>query len=119
MKLLWIIADVFIISLFSMVFMNGYGKVKKLSDELKKSRESYEGQKFIYESFRKTCEGKCFDSFLEWQKYCKDNWKLDYIGFSEAEEFCNDYKMHSNGQVLMYGKWNGPFGEGEVYCIKD
>ena len=93
-------------------------RIKKLSDQVEKTAKTYDSQRFIYESFKKTCEGKGFSCFLDWQNYCRNNWKLDYIGFSEAEEFCNDFQLNSKGEVLMYGKWKGPYGEGEVYCIK-
>ena len=118
MKLTLVIAEVFIISLFSIICLNGLGEIKKLSDQVEKTGKTYDSQRFIYESFKKTCEGKGFSCLLDWQNYCRNNWKLDYIGFSEAEEFCNDFQLNSKGEVLMYGKWKGPYGEGEVYCIK-
>jgi len=74
---------------------------------------AFEASRFISESFRETCDGRCFDSFVDWQKTCKAMWNLDYISWTRADSFMP--VENSNNGDLLYAKWIGPYGDGEVY----
>lgn len=69
---------------------------------------------FISESFRMTCDGKGFESFSEWQKTCRSLFGLEYIAWSDAQDFMS--VDESEKGKLFYGIWSGPMGNGEVYC---
>ena len=71
--------------------------------------------RFISESFRKTCNGNGFESLNEWQITCRAMWKLDYIGWADARDFM-EVSYAVSEKNLMYGKWNGSVADGEVYC---
>lgn len=73
--------------------------------------------KFIFESFKATCEGKCFSSLNEWQQKCKSLWNLEYIAWSNAEDFL-DVSYENCDDSLFYGVWISKYGKYEVYCRK-
>lgn len=111
-------ALVFMFFLSLMVFIYGYSlkSVNRTEEAAFKAKQKFESMEFISESFRNTCNGTGFSSLKEWQKTCKAMWKLDYIGWSEAEDFMEVSKSEKG--ILMYGKWNGIYGSGEVFCRK-
>lgn len=62
---------------------------------------------FISTSFCKSCEGKGFQDLEEWKEVCRNMWGLNEI----------DWSSFKRGEDLIYfGKWNGPYGRGEVYA---
>ncbi len=73
----------------------------------------FDSSRFISESFRETCNGKGFKSFVDWQKTCKAMWKLDYISWTRADSFM--LVENPDKGDLFYGKWIGPYGDGQVY----
>lgn len=114
MKFSDVIVSLVFLSMFFCEFNYGYVSYKKLLEKKESIQSEVESCKFISESFRKTCEGNGFESLKEWQKVCKSLWKLDYIGFADADSFMI---VENNSQKkLIYGRWIGPFGHGEVYC---
>ena len=84
------------------------------------SRHAFTAKKFIAESFRNTCEGKGFENLEQWQVCCRAIFKLEYIGWCQAQDFMID--DFAGGGELMYGKWvaSGDIKEcsDEVYCRK-
>ena len=82
-------------------------------------RKAYNNEKlkFISESFENACQGKGFDSLIQWQKTCRAMWNLNYIGWSKASDFMivND----KNDSVLMYGTWKSESYNGEIYSAGD
>ena len=84
------------------------------------SRQAFTAKKFIAESFRNTCEGKGFENLEQWQLCCRAIFKLEYIGWCQAQDFMID--DFAGGGELMYGKWvaSGDIKEcsDEVYCRK-
>lgn len=93
----------------------GVKSLYKLNEKANQYRRKTDAQKFISESFRKTCKGEGFKSLNEWQITCRSMWKLDYIGWCDASDFIEVSYAYSE-KKLMYGKWNGNWTEGEVYC---
>lgn len=73
-------------------------------------------EKFLCESFRKTCAGRGFENLNEWQKTCGALWRCEYIGWTEAEDFLIDRENADEKGKLFYGCWKGENGSGEVYC---
>lgn len=73
--------------------------------------------KFIFESFKATCEGRCFSSLNEWQQKCKSLCDLEYIAWSNAEDFM-DVSCENCDDTLFYGVWISKYGKYEVYCRK-
>ena len=61
---------------------------------------------FISGSFTALCKGKGFSSFEEWQRVCKIMWQLESIEWEYA------------GGEIYCGRWNGPYGSGEVFAKK-
>lgn len=111
------LADIVIISvLVSLLFVSGasgFHSVKELSLAGENKKNEYLSTRFISESFRKTCKGNGFKDLNQWQKTCRSLWNLDYIGWCSAEDFMVDPSPESG--ELLYGKWIGSCGEGEVY----
>lgn len=127
MKLIHVVCMIIVMSIFASSFYSGISNVRKLSKEINEMQMQVDSLLFISESFRNMCEGKGFSSFVEWQKCCKQMWQLEYIAWSEADDFMKDdviddftqnsdeYGNYHQG-TLMYGKWIGRYGEGEVFC---
>lgn len=90
---------------------SSYNKCNEKNNYLKDKVDSYS---FIYDSFITTCNGNGFSSLNEWQIKCREMWNLEYIGWTEAEDFMQ-VQESEKGQ-LLFGTWVGPFGKGEVYC---
>lgn len=91
--------------------ITGCGKINQKKEE---KRNAFESERFISESFRASCEGKGFESLVDWQKVCKAMWHLEYISWTKADSFMV-VENPDKGQ-LLYGKWIGPYGNGEVYA---
>lgn len=91
-----------------------YKYLYKENEEIKKQTNS---TKFIFESFKATCEGNCFSSLNEWQQKCKSLWNLEYIAWSNAEDFM-DVSYENCDDALFYGVWISEYGKYEVYCRK-
>lgn len=114
MKLLNIVIVMGLLSVFIVSADYEISSYKKLHDKSMECREKVDSFSFIFESFRRTCEGQGFSSFNEWQKVCRTMWKLDYIGWARADSFME--VEESEKGTLFYGTWVGPAGNGEVYC---
>lgn len=116
MKLVYTIAGLFIFLLIFTVTDVGIEKCLDVKQKVEYQRKSLESYRFITESFRKTCNGEGFNSLNEWQQKCGSLWELEYIGWANANEFL-EVENKESGE-LFYGRWIGPFGNGEVYCRK-
>lgn len=90
---------------------------KYLCKKNREIRSQTMSTKFIFESFKATCEGKCFSSLNEWQQKCKSLWDLEYIAWSNAEDFM-DVSYENCDDALFYGVWISKYGKYEVYCRK-
>lgn len=90
---------------------SAYRKINEKNIYIKEKIDSY---MFISESFKNTCNGFGFESLSEWQSECKNLWQLDYIAWTEADDFM--IVKESEKGKLMFGTWVGPFGIGEIYC---
>ncbi len=104
------------------VSLNDYAfYVKKLDSKAIDSRQVFVAKRFIAESFRNTCNGKGFKNLEEWQLCCRALFKLEYIGWCEAQDFMIDESPQLG--ELMYGKWIGCDDmkqcSDEVYCRKE
>lgn len=112
--------DIFLILLLLEIFCGGLSaslkNINRLNEREFEMKKKVESMEFISRSFRNTCKEKGFKSFNEWQQVCKNLWNLEYIAWAPASEFMEDNSM--NGHELMYGKWTGKYGSGEVYCRK-
>ena len=82
--------------------------------------QSYSAKKFIAQSFKNACKQKGFENLEQWQLCCRAIFKLEYIGWCQAQDFMID--DFAGGGELMYGKWvaSGDIKEcsDEVYCRK-
>lgn len=115
MKFTEIVIVYALITVFLMSLFDGLCVCERLSEKSREIQINYETEKFIAESFRATCSGNAFKSLNEWQVSCRAMFNLDYIGWSDAENFMEvDYEKSS--KRLYYGKWNGQGCSGEVYC---
>lgn len=113
MKYIELIFLTTLVLLFSS-FMSG--QIKNYSNLINKNNDyltKKNANEFIFESFKNTCEGRGFSSLYQWQQVCKEMWKLDYIGWSDAREV-----MLINNNIkgpVLYGAWIGKNYEGQVY----
>lgn len=115
MKFTEIVVIFGIFSFFILNLFDGFLICKKLSETMGEVKNTCEAEKFITESFKKTCKGEGFNSLNEWQVTCRAMFSLDYIGWSNADDFMEvDYEFSKN--KLFYGKWIGSGWDGEVYC---
>ena len=111
-------ASLLLFSVFMGLFSFAATSEIKLFGETEKrklqTQRRYESLSFISESFKNSVRGQGFTSLVQWQKTCKAMFCLDYIAWTEAENFM----VVENGKSgkLLYGKWIGPYGEGNVYC---
>lgn len=110
MKLVDLICLSVILTLFSTGFTAFYSQLLKMDLELEEMQKKTDSLIFISESFFNLCEGKGFSSFEEWESVCKKMWKLENIEWECIEE---------KEAELYVGKWNGPYGSGEVYGKKN
>ncbi len=114
MKYFEIILVVIMMTLLSSAMAGSISSVHKVIEKSEKSRRELDSFVFISDSFRKTCNGKCFSNLEEWQVTCRVMWNLEYIGWADAEDFM---KVEAEpDEKLYYGRWSGPDGNGEVYC---
>lgn len=87
--------------------------------------------KEIRDAFVNTCLGYGFSSLNEWQKFYREKFSLDYIGWCRAENFLVDKFSQKGNLPLYYGCWksdgknirNKDDSEnkrefGEIYCRK-
>lgn len=98
-------------------FSSYYGLfgLKKINENSQKYKTQANAEFFISESFKKTCAGNGFKDLNDWQSKCRALWKLDYIAWSNAQDFMEVDKSRNN-KDLMYGKWISEVSSGEVYC---
>lgn len=101
------------------LFLSNLNGIEKLYSNLPVKTKDLKNKaistNFIYESFKSTCEGKSFSSLNEWQEKCGALWNLEYIAWSNAEDFMDvSYKNCDN--ALFYGVWISKYGKYEVYC---
>ncbi|MCR4742530.1 MAG: hypothetical protein K5866_06650 [Treponema sp.] len=107
-----------IIGILGLLFasnLNTFTMLGKLSDNCEEIKKKTLTQKFIVESFKNTCQKKGFESLNEWQVTCREMFNLDYIAWTEAEDFMKVSYEKSTGK-LMYGRWISSLCQGEVYC---
>ena len=109
MKLVDVICLYVILALFSSAFVGMYSQILKLDSELEVMRKKTDSLIFISESFCNSCQGKGFSSFDEWKRVCAGMWKLEKIEWKYLG------KTGENDDGLWCGKWEGPYGSGEVY----
>ncbi len=114
MRLLELVVFIYLQSFLIFSFSGGLKSCSLLYSKKMEVKNAFDSERFISESFRNACEGRGFASFVEWQKVCKDMWELDYIAWTEADTFMEIEKPEKG--KLMYGRWTGPYGAGEVYC---
>lgn len=93
--------------ILSGICLRGAKVCKKVEDLTAVNRNQALSTRFISGSFTNACSGKGFVSLDQWQKSCSDLWKLDYIAWGKTEG--------AEGGILMFGKWGGKIGEGEVF----
>lgn len=116
MKFLDVMIFLFVFSIFCVLFsgeLNLYFELVNKNNEYIEKKTEYE---FISTSFRNSCQGKGFKSLYQWQKVCKDLFNLEYIGWSNADEF-----MILSDEIknpVLYGNWRSKEHEGEVYWME-
>lgn len=113
MKFYTIVLNLFILSVLAAGVSQNVNAFLKISKKNEAIRIKKDSTAFIAESFRKACYSEDF-SFADWQKMCKALWKLDYIGWADADSFMQI--PHEDGEIVYYGTWKGDCGDGEVYC---
>ena len=106
MKFSDVIAFSLVLAIFCSVFSAQLGCIKRLDTEIEKKLMQRDSLAFISKSFCGVCKGKGFTDFEEWKNVCRVMWKLESIEFEYSEE---------SMKRLYVGKWNGPYGKGEVY----
>lgn len=109
---LWI-GFVMIVNMTANMSLKAFGN---LDERKETARGLYESTEFISKSFINTCRGTGFEDLNEWQRRCGEMFKLDYIAWTRADNFMID-KLENQGE-LLYGKWIGKSGEGEIFCRK-
>ena len=95
--------------------LDNFIQLGQLSNKCEEIKERTLTQKFIAESFKNTCQKKGFVSLNEWQITCREMFNLDYIAWSDAEDFMKVSYDNSDCK-LMYGRWVSSSCQGEVYC---
>ncbi len=125
MRFVYLFASLAVMLLLSAGLNYEIKSLEKISAKKNLVRKEFESGRFISESFanackgqntfngQNTCKGRGFESLVQWQKTCKAMWDLDYIGWSKADSFMN-VENPEKGQ-LLYGRWIGPYGNGEIY----
>jgi len=113
MRFVELVVFIIIQTFLTFALSSSIGICRELNREVIEKKMSFESSRFISESFKKTCSGKCFESLVDWQKTCKAMWKLEYISWTRADSFMVD--ENSDKGDLLYAKWIGPYGDGEVY----
>ena len=59
--------------------------------------------RFVSESFRKTCQGKGFESLSEWKKSCRAMWQLDFIDYEQmGEKVCRGVWISASVRYEVY-----------------
>ena len=81
-------------------------QIKKIDEQLMLLKKQVDSITFISGSFCNSCKEKGFHNLDEWKVVCKKMWKLEEIEWS-----C----FKSGEELIYFGKWNGPYGRGEVY----
>jgi len=117
MKFTNLIIGIAFVSVFSFVLFNGISSCRKLDEKFKVSIAHQSSEEFIAESFRNTCVGEGFEDLNQWQIKCRDMFGLDYIAWSNANEFM-DVSMKNTCTELFYGVWIKNGQQKEVYCRK-
>ncbi len=113
MRFVYLFASLAVMLLLSAGLNYGIKSLETISAKKNLVRKEFESGRFISESFANACKGRGFGTLVQWQKTCRAMWDLDYIGWSKADSFMN-VENPENGQ-LLYGRWIGPYGNGEIY----
>ena len=95
-----------LLAVFSSMFTGFYKEFVTMDRKLEALRNHTDSLVFISGSFTALCKGKGFSSFEEWQRVCKIMWQLESIEWEYA------------GGEIYCGRWNGPYGSGEVFAKK-
>lgn len=98
-----------ILAVFFTTFTGLFSQFLQLNERVEEVRNKADSMQFISESFYNVCEGKGLASFDEWKRVCTGLWNLDCIEWKSVEE---------SESMLIYGKWSGPYGCGEVYATE-
>ena len=95
-----------ILVLFSSTISGLFSQILKSERHIDELRKQTDSLIFISESFYDLCRGEGFSSLDEWKRVSGQLWELESIesGVSGDEE-----------NPLFWGRWKGPYGEGEVY----
>ena len=101
-----------LLAVFSSLLSSFIYQTRKLDEKLFELRRKTDSLIFISESFNKLCAGekKGFESFDEWEAVCKSMWNLESIEWKKMTA------VKGNGENVFLGRWQGPYGSGEVYC---
>lgn len=109
MKFTEVICLSVILTILSSMFAGLVYQLIEKDRKLLRHRKERDSLNFISQSFCNSCNGKGFSSLDEWKSVCGSLWQLEDIEWSSI----NDGK-----DELLYGKWSGPYGSGEVYAKK-
>lgn len=102
----------FLISLYG-----GFSICEKNEKRILEIKKQVHCEKFIAESFRKTCEGKGFEDLNQWQECCRAMWNLEYIGWANVQDFM--IIPDDSDFSLVCGVWRDKKTCGEVYSKID
>lgn len=104
--------------LFSCVFSSVLFQISQLDRKILYQKRKTESMLFISESFCNYCgdlniknEDDFNSSMNEWSQLCERLWSLEKIEWKCSKE------NNSCGN-LYHASWTGPYGNGEVYAIR-
>ena len=99
------------ISFSSSIISTSVSQISKLNKNLEEIRKKTESLIFISDSFSKICEDETADikTFDEWKNMCKGLWNLEQIEWESCPAVDKE---------IYFGRWTGPYGNGEVYGKK-
>lgn len=117
MNFIQIISSFTILSLLFISINGGIRLCEKNERKILEKKNQLQCEKFISESFKQTCNGKGFQNLNQWQETCRAMWNLEYIGWSDAQDFMI---VPDNPDFnLMCGIWKSKNSIGEVFSKKD
>ena len=109
MRLVHVICYAALLALSASLFSSMLFEIKEIDRRIEDICKKTDSLIFISRSFCNTCQGKGFENLDEWKQVCSSMWNLTDIEWTSFEK---------DDEGLFYGKWNSPYGSGEVYAKK-
>lgn len=114
MKLIDSVILITVCFLYTTGLYGALGQMKQISEKSRRLEKEISANRFIEQSFRKTCEGCLYKDLNQWQSECRNMYNLEYIAWCNAEEFM-DVSYENCDDLLFYGIWELNDKKCEVY----